>query len=474
MSATMDSGLSERRSLATKRRLDSMLEIVAGYIILLVVNLVWFPENLGWLDVVLHPYFLVTMLIAARYGTLDGLTTGLLGAVIFTWFQFEATPQRFVDATFLLDAELMRTPYLLVLLGTILGEVRQVAQDEIDELWGRHKQMRGDMGNLSGEARVVRQTNQDLQERIASSVQTTGAFYDAAAEVQTLREDEALPAILEMVERFVGATECAIYVRGPAGWELRVTRGWETSQAHPRTVTGDNALLRRVLDGEVVTMKDVPLDMDGTDIVMAAPLYHGDGVDHQVYAAITVQQIPLSAVNLATVRNLEGISRWASRVLVSAEMFERVRERDPSDAITGAYRYSYMLGRLNEECGRFRRYKTPSTLLLMRVVHFDRVPRVKRAAFLRRLGRLVSRNIREVDLVSRWRTGDTFALLLPSTGTKGATLLAQRLQQKFDGEIAPDVPQSAALALGFGVATTGPDGEGKEDLSRAAENFAIG
>ncbi len=465
--------LNERRSLVSKRRLDATLELIGGYVVLLAINVVYFPDDMGWLQTVLHPYFALVMLLAARYGTLDGVVSGGLGALIYTWFAFESDPERFATPDFLADLELMQTPYLLLLVGTLLGEVRQVAQDEINQLWANYKRVRGDLQTLSGETRSVRQYNQDLQERIASSTQTTGAFYDAAAAVQTLREDEALPAILEIVERFVGATKSAVYVRAPGGWELRVQRGWASTTEFPRTIDAGNPLLRRVANGDLVTMKDVSLDLEETAIVMAAPLYHGDSVERQVYGAIAVQEIPLTAVNLATVRNLEGISRWASRVLVSAETFGRVKERDPSDAMTGAYRYPYMLKRIEEEVGRWRRYQTPSSLLLMQIVNFDRVPRIKRASFLRRLGRLVGKSVRAVDLVSRWRSGDTFGILLPSTDVQGARVLAARLADQFERQIAPDIPRSARLALRFGIGSAGVHGEGREELVRAAEKLTL-
>lgn len=466
--------LSDRRSLNTKRRLDALLELVAGYFILLCINVLWFESSLGWIDTVMHPYFVVVLLISARYGTIDGIAAGLVGAGLHMFFQVEADPDRFAQAGSLADLTFMATPYLLILVGTLVGEVRQVAEDEIIGLWKRVKALRSDLSTMSDETRQVKQYNEDLQERIASSTQTTGAFYEVAAQVQTLREAEALPAILEVVNRFVGATKCALYVRGPENWDLRIQRGWADPNEYPRTIAPGNPMMVQVEDGKLVTLRDSGAVDDDTSIVLAAPVYRTDQSGNStVFGALTIQTIPLGSMNLGTVRNLEGVAQWASRVLSSAETFERVRERDPADAITGTYRYPYLLRRLEEECARWRRYHIPGSLLLIRIVNYERVPKVKRAAFLRRVGRMAMKNVRQVDLAARWKSADTLALLLPSTDAGGARVLAGRINDQFSRDIMADVPRSAELALRFGLGSMGEHGDRREELVRAAEKMEL-
>lgn len=462
-----------RRNVASKRRLDAALEIVAGFLILLGINWQWFSHDMGWVNTLIHPYFVIVLLIAARYGTFDGIAAGAAGCMLLVAFKAQADPESFSSLGALLDLELMLVPYLLLLVGTVLGEIRQVAEDEVEELWRRIKSMRADLGNLSGETRLVRRYNEDLQERIASSTETTAAFYEAAANVQSLSESESLPAILEVVHRFVGAEKCAIYFKRDGAFELRSERGWSSPDEFARSVAATNPMLARVLDGEVVTLLDVP-DAGGSDMVMVAPLF-GENADgtREVHAAVAVQSMPLSNLTAATVRNFAGISDWGSRVLGSSERYERVRERDPADEITGTYRYSYLSRRLDEEVTRWQRYKTPSTLLLLRIDNYERVPPRKRAVFLRRVGREILGGIRSVDLVARWKSPDTFALLLPSTDAAGAKILASRIDATLRNRVLSDVPRSAGLAVRFGVSTTGVNGDGTDELIRAAERLEV-
>jgi diguanylate cyclase (GGDEF)-like protein len=465
--------LTERRHLGSRRRLDAMLETLAGYTFLYFLSWALGHGVPGWPDADLHPYFIVVLFIAARYGTMDGTVAGLLGAGLLVASKAQAHPGVFSSFSAVLELQVMTVPYLLLLLGAMIGEVRQVTEDEVTGLWKKVDSMKRDVGTLANESKVVREYNEDLQERIASSTGTTGAFYEAAASVQRLNEEEALPAILEMVQRFVGAEKAAIYVRGTEGWELRHERGWARADEYPRHYSALQPLLARAADGQVVTVLDVP-EAQGSEIAMAAPLIAEDaGGQRRVHAAIAVLALPLSNLNAGTVRNLTGISVWGSQVITAAQRFERVKDRDPADEQTGTYRYGYGARRLDDETARWRRYGTPVALVLIRILNFERIPRAKRQAFLRRAARLLLRNLRSIDIVARWKTPDTFALILPATKSDGARILSARLQAQFQEDVFADVPASAELSVKFGVATTGEHGDSRDELSRQAEKLEL-
>jgi GGDEF domain-containing protein/two-component sensor histidine kinase len=463
---------SERRSIQSKRRLDSLFETLAGYMILMGINYVWFINQLGWVDMTLHPYFVVVLLIASRYGTVDGIVAGILGAVLLTAFKMQVYPEVFSSASGLLDLQQMYVPYLFILTGAVLGEVRQTAEEEVDSLWQRLKFMRSDLEHLTGENRQVRRYNEDLQERIASSTETSGAFYEAAARVQSLAIDDAVVAILDMVARFVDADQCAIYDRYDGGWKLRQDLGWARPDEYERLLASNDPLLKLVEDGRVASVLDLEQDAQ-TDNLIAAPIIAEEqSGKKRVVAVITVQSMPLQSLTAGAVRTLSGIAEWSSRVFSTADRFRRVRERDPADEITGTYRYGYLVRRLDEECARWRRYQerypSPTTLVLVRIHNFDRIPRAKRAVFLRRMGRLLIRCIRSVDLVARWKSADTFAMLLPSTEDDGGRVLASRVIEQFTRDLLADVPRSAELSLRFGAGTTGADGDTRDALIAAA------
>ncbi|MFZ2960207.1 MAG: diguanylate cyclase [Candidatus Ozemobacteraceae bacterium] len=100
------------------------------------------------------------------------------------------------------------------------------------------------------------------------------------------------------------------------------------------------------------------------------------------------------------------------------------------DALTGLTNRRHFHQRLVEEYARSIRHQTPLSLLLLKIDHFDRVTKRHGEAVgdlvLKKLGRLLKSAMRIHDLAARFGS-DEFAILLPSTPTDGAKVVAEKL-----------------------------------------------
>jgi len=74
------------------KKYNFLLEILIGVCLLLFINWIWVGENLGFAGVSPNPYWIVVIFIAARYGSLQGFSAGvicslaLLGSVSYGMF----------------------------------------------------------------------------------------------------------------------------------------------------------------------------------------------------------------------------------------------------------------------------------------------------------------------------------------------------------------------------------------------------
>ncbi|HUF37593.1 MAG TPA: diguanylate cyclase [Anaerolineales bacterium] len=141
------------------------------------------------------------------------------------------------------------------------------------------------------------------------------------------------------------------------------------------------------------------------------------------------------------------------------------------DSLTGAYSRASMKTRLQEEVDRSDRYDQPFSILLLDLDHFKSV----NDAFGHRrgddiliafAGRL-QENARRSDVVFRYG-GDEFIILLPSTDTKEAVYLAERLfehltENPYEGD------PSLKLTLSMGIASFPEDASTPEALFDVAD-----
>jgi diguanylate cyclase (GGDEF)-like protein len=124
------------------------------------------------------------------------------------------------------------------------------------------------------------------------------------------------------------------------------------------------------------------------------------------------------------------------------------------DELTGAYTRDHLSAELDRELSKTRRYKHPTSVLLIDVRGLaDRTDAERDRALIRTASFLVG-NLRNVDVL--YRVGKTrFASMLPETPPEGAAVAAQRLRS-----LVPDVTAQLAFPVDVAIAHLGWSEEG--------------
>jgi diguanylate cyclase (GGDEF)-like protein len=149
--------------------------------------------------------------------------------------------------------------------------------------------------------------------------------------------------------------------------------------------------------------------------------------------------------------------------------FRRVASQATTDSLTGlANRWAFD-EELALEWRRAERVGDPLALILADIDNFkavnDRYGHQVGDRVLRKVGEILSANVRQVDLAARYG-GEEFAVVVPETDLEGAIQLADRLRAALAGEEI-ELPDGSRITVtsSFGVAVKG-------DLPRAEELVA--
>lgn len=133
------------------------------------------------------------------------------------------------------------------------------------------------------------------------------------------------------------------------------------------------------------------------------------------------------AVVIARVRNHLRLREYAMRLEQLNEELERLAT---TDALTSAYNRRYFMSKLEEEVKRVRRYKRPSSLMMIDVDHFKKINDTfghdVGDHVLIALVKLLEEQVRQLDTVARIG-GEEFAILMPETSEEDALILVNRL-----------------------------------------------
>lgn len=125
-----------------------------------------------------------------------------------------------------------------------------------------------------------------------------------------------------------------------------------------------------------------------------------------------------------------------------------------TDEMTGAYNYRYFRRFITEKTGNNYSQGQSLSLLMLDIDFFkrynDHYGHPVGDAALRELTHILHNNVRKTDLVVRYG-GEEFLIILPSTGKKEASQMAERIRQRVECCFFPE--QGGRLTVSIGVAS---------------------
>lgn len=141
-----------------------------------------------------------------------------------------------------------------------------------------------------------------------------------------------------------------------------------------------------------------------------------------------------------------------SRVMAKRELEKLAR----TDSLTGLLNRQHLMERLEEEMDRTFRYERPLSLMIIDLDHFkdvnDSHGHLVGDAVLKSAATMIVRTLRKTDFAGRYG-GEEFCVVLPETGLKGATGLAERLRKSIEGSRHPlDDGTELTITCSIGVA----------------------
>ena len=410
------------------------VEIGVGLGLLAVINLLFFPDDVGFRDANPHPFWLIVILIAVRYGALPGYAAGAMSALVY--LAFSVLRAGSVIQADILSVQVLLNPVLFLLVGGVLGELQESHKRTYKRLAARYDKVETSIRDLAQRYLASMELSRELGRRIADQTSTVMTLYKSAKSLENLEMQTLSSSVLELIASFIDVESCALYLDRDGRFVLEAARPADVDFDRPEELDTTRGILRIVLvERRTATVRDVmpeatPALIMGQRLLMAAPLLSEDG---EVMGILTVERMPFLRFTPASVKLFALLSDWASSAFQRALKFQQTRDRNLEDEVTGAYNYSYVLKRLGEEIDRSRRGGLPLTLIALSIKDHEEITPVKLTTVLRTLNLTFRRHTRAWDIFGKHATDGIFLLVLPQATTHQAQIVAERLERELEG-----------------------------------------
>ncbi|MDP3425764.1 MAG: GAF domain-containing protein [Humidesulfovibrio sp.] len=435
----------------TTSSMSFLVEALLGFALITAVNVMWFRANLGFVGISPHPYWVVVLLLASRYGFLAGLFSGVVSAALAVGLSIIGRQGATIYELWKL---LLGEPILFIAVGCILGEISQALKSRYEALLGEHQELQQVFDKLRERYDALVKAKQEVDTRILSQEQTLTTMHETAQALRSLSEGELYPAALEMVSKFLNAEAGSIYLFEDGRLKLKAILGELAGRKRPDSLLPDEGLMGRAFTNAHVASANVLLEMyekgvlPDSDTLIAAPLLTSG---NKVLGVLNIEKLPFLKFNSQTIRMAEVFSGWCADALENALLYSDTKSKTITDDITGAYTISYLNARLLEECARARRYKTDLAMIVLDILGYVAYSESEQREILTALSKALKTLLRNIDLLFSGDEPGRYIILMPNTPLVGAKVVGGKIVQMVGdmGSVVASV--QGALPVGMGV-----------------------
>ena len=343
------------------------------------INII-FSQNPGFFKTFFNPYFFLSLVVASYYGKYYGFLSIIFSAftillplplmlTLFYPVEFKIHYYQALETTSLLTLA-------LALIGVyVFGMIRDYYTGRVRTSREGMKRFSREKGLLLKEVRLLKEVNREIEERISRQQDSVTALYSRIQELYSLNQQKVLASILEMAQRFSGATSASI-------WELNVEEkslqlaasvGWQQEDMGRTNLPVDRSIEGWVVRNSMMFSVKMLLQyenlrkMDSGRNLLTLPLYSG----RKTWGVLNIEDMPFIKYNHHTEKLLLMISSLAASALERAIEYEAVTRQAEVNQYTGFPQYTEFFTLLEKMLERAIIEQGTLSVIIMELINFD-------------------------------------------------------------------------------------------------------
>ncbi len=296
---------------------------------------------------------------------------------------------------------------------------------------------------------------------------------------KTLDLDEVAKTIMDGLVGILGAEMSFLYLLDPEKNELflKSSQGINPKFLEKKIKVGQGILGQSVSSGKLINIDDLEKSAFKCTIfkktpksISAVPLV----IKERVLGALGIASKEKRNLTKDELERLSEIGQMSAAALQNALFYQEIEKLSVTDRLTELYNHGHFHQRLEEELSRARRFGLVLSLIMIDIDHFkkfnDTFGHPKGDLVLKRMGKVLRQNVREIDIVARYG-GEEFVVALPQTDKEKAFEVAEKIRKAFENETFEGNKKHPLVrrTISLGVATYPIDATKQSDLIACAD-----
>lgn len=379
------------------------------------------------------------------------------------------------EGDFLVRAEVSSNDEIGLLASTfnkMLAKITDLRVEHID----KEREMHEVLDELQLKAEITKRGDllEAANRRLNARLNQISFLYNLGRDLASeLELDALLERFGELVEKSLGVPEFAVLLLDRNKQQLSVVkaRGLSKEDLAERSFdVGQGATGEALRTRQPIYVPNLSTKNTNGSALVVPVIYQENLIGLLIFSSPVVDAFGEEEREL-----FAAIANHAALALANAQLFQKTLQLSNTDGLTGILNRRAMEARLDLEWSRALRDKASLALLMIDIDHFkfynDQHGHQLGDETLRRVARLLERNIRKVDAVARYG-GEEFVVILPRASKTEAIEVANKLRRSVEQS---DFVQGYMQPLGrvtisCGVAAAPDDADSIADLITCADD----
>ena len=411
-------------------RLSAIVECIGLLVIMVVVDAIFFSGHRFW-DMNPHPFWVVVLLLAAQYGTNEGLFAALMATLFYLVGNIppESENLNHYDRIY----EIFINPILWVVVGWILGELRQrhlrerqKLQDELEDAHQRENV-------IADSYKFVRNRKESLEVQVSGQLMSSIEAYRAAKAVETLDPKSVMQGVERLVKSVMGPQKFSLYIFHDSKLNASILHGWNPSDRFAQEIDSYSPLYQAVVGSQetlVIANEQHEIALDGQGL-MAGPIV--DPETKRVLGMLKIEQMDFVSLSLNSVETFRALCDWIGTALINARNYQTVKSESVVNPERNVMTYNYFKRQSDYLAKLAKRVGFDLTMIVIKLNDAKSLADAERVTVARQLGESVRSVLRNVDLAFDYQTdGEEYSLLLPATSQAGASIVRDKIAKDME------------------------------------------
>lgn len=300
-------------------QVSALIEIGAFFAGALIIDAA-LGEGVRFTGLVLHPFWIILLLITVQYGAKEALLCALVASVCLLVNNIPT--QQIVETRYDYLFRILHLPILWVATATILGAIRSRHIREREMLEKTLKRAEERSETITGAYQQLRAVKERLELRLAEELRSLVVVYEAAKTLETIDQRKLLKAVKNIVRTTLNPAKFSFYIFRSTGFELVACQGWDKQEEYTLIFSPNSRLYQEMTCKQrvicVVNEADEAILKDQG--IMACPII--DGHNGEMIGMLKIEEMGVMGTSIRNMEIFKIVCEWVGMAYANTRKYQ--------------------------------------------------------------------------------------------------------------------------------------------------------